>query len=43
MANRKGLKPIYWDQANQMFIWKTGRLIDPDNQRVLTGGAALPP
>ncbi len=42
-ANSKGLKPIYWDQADQMFTWSTGALIDPDNKRVLTGGAALPP
>lgn len=42
-ANRKGLKPIYWDQADQMFKWRTGALIDPDNKRVLTGGPALPP
>jgi hypothetical protein len=42
-ANRKGLKPIYWDLAGQMFDWKTGSVVDADNVRVLTGGAALPP
>ena len=42
-ANRKGLKPIYWDIAGQMFDWTTGAVTDRDNLRVLTGGAALPP
>jgi aryl-phospho-beta-D-glucosidase BglC (GH1 family) len=42
-ANRKGLKPIYWDIAGQQFDWTTGALLDPDNKRALTGGAALPP
>jgi len=43
VANSKGLKPIYWDVAGQMFDWTTGALVDSDNKRVLTGGAALPP
>jgi endoglucanase len=42
-ANRKGLKPIYWDQAGQMFNWSTGAMVDSDNAQALTGGAALPP
>ena len=42
-ANAKGLKPIYWDIAGLMFDWTTGGLVDPDNKRALTGGAALPP
>jgi hypothetical protein len=40
VANRKGLKPIYWDIAGQMFDWRTGAVVDPDNVRALTGGAA---
>ena len=43
IANAKGLKPIYWDIAGQMFNWSTGAVTDRDNLRVLTGGAALPP
>lgn len=42
-ANSKGLKPIYWDIAGQMFNWSTGAITDLDNLRALTGGAALPP
>ena len=42
-ANSKGLKPIYWDIAGQMFDWTTGAITDADNKKVLTGGAALPP
>jgi len=42
-ANARGLKPIYWDIAGQMFDWTTGAVVDPDNKRALTGGAALPP
>ncbi len=42
-ANSRGLKPIYWDIAGQMFDWNTGAVTDPDNLRVLLGGAALPP
>lgn len=42
-ANSKGLKPIYWDIAGQMFDWTTGATTDADNLRTLVGGAALPP
>lgn len=42
-ANSRGLKPIYWDIAGQMFDWTTGAVIDPDNVKALTGGAALRP
>lgn len=42
-ANTKGLKPIYWDLAGQMFDWTTGSVVDADNLRALTGGAALLP
>ncbi|HEY8995750.1 MAG TPA: cellulase family glycosylhydrolase [Lacunisphaera sp.] len=42
-ANSKGLKPIYWDIAGQAFDWNTGAVLDADNVRALTGGAALPP
>ncbi len=42
-ANARGIKPVYWDIAGQMFDWKTGKVTDRDNLRVLTGGAALPP
>lgn len=42
-ANSRGLKPIYWDIAGQMFNWTTGAVTDRDNLRVLVGGAALPP
>jgi hypothetical protein len=42
-ANRNGLKPIYWDTPGQQFDWTTGALLDPDNNRALTGGAALLP
>ena len=41
-ANSKGLKPIYWDLAGQMFDWNTGSVVDADNKRALTGGSALP-
>jgi hypothetical protein len=47
-ANRHGLKPCYWDAggtgSNTMWLFDrtTGALIDPDNARALTGGAALP-
>ncbi|MDQ8202193.1 cellulase family glycosylhydrolase [Pelagicoccus sp. SDUM812003] len=42
-ANSHGLKPIYWDIHGLMFDWETGALVDQDNARALTGGAALPP
>ncbi|PTY07108.1 hypothetical protein DB347_07280 [Opitutaceae bacterium EW11] len=42
-AAAKGLKPIYWDIASQMFDWTSGAVTDQDNLRALTGGAALPP
>jgi endoglucanase len=42
-ANSRGIRPIYWDIAGQMFNWTTGALVDPDNERALTGGAALLP
>ena len=42
-ANGKGLKPIYWNIPGETFDWSTGSLLDPDNARALTGGAALPP
>lgn len=42
-AHSKGLRPIYWDTQSQTFDWTTGAVLDPDNQRALTGGAALPP
>lgn len=42
-ANSKGLKPIYWDISGQTFDWTTGAVLDADNVRALTGGAALPP
>ena len=48
-ANSKGLKPVYWDagglDSNTMWLFdrSTAVLIDPDNARALTGGAALPP
>lgn len=42
-ANSKGLKPIYWDIAGQMFNWSTGAVTDAANKNALTGGAALPP
>jgi len=42
-ANSKGLKPIYWDIAGEMFDWTTGATTDADNKTALTGGAALPP
>ncbi len=42
-ANRHGLKPIYWDINGLMFDWETGALLNQDNARALTGGAALPP
>jgi aryl-phospho-beta-D-glucosidase BglC (GH1 family) len=43
LANRKGLKPIYWDTPDQMFNWTTGAILDAENLRALAGGAALPP
>jgi endoglucanase len=43
VANSKGLKPIYWDIAGQMFDWNTGAITDSANETALTGGAALPP
>lgn len=42
-ANRRGIKPIYWETPGNMFDWTTGALNEPDNLRALTGGAALPP
>jgi hypothetical protein len=42
-ANSRGIRPIYWDIAGQMFNWNTGATVDADTKRVLTGGAALPP
>ena len=42
-ANNHGLKPINWDIAGLMFDWQTGALVDQDNARALTDGAALPP
>ncbi len=43
-ANKLGLKPIFWDTAGtNTFDWTTGAVLDGDNQRALTGGAALPP
>ena len=42
-ANSRGIRPIYWDIAGQMFNWNTGAVVDADTKRVLTGGAALPP
>jgi aryl-phospho-beta-D-glucosidase BglC (GH1 family) len=42
-ANSKGLKPIYWDIAGEMFDWTSGAITDADNKTALTGGTALPP
>ena len=50
-ANAAGLKPIYWDAggtgSNTMWLFDRGNsaapVIDQDNARALTGGAALPP
>jgi endoglucanase len=48
-ANALGLKPIWWDAggtgSNTMWLFdrSTAAVIDPDNLRALTGGAALPP
>ncbi len=48
-ANALGLKPIYWDAggtgSNTMWLFDrtTAAVIDQDNLRALTGGAALPP
>jgi len=48
-ANSLGLKPIWWDagglETNTMLLFNrsTAAIIDPDNIRALTGGAALPP
>jgi endoglucanase len=48
-ANARGLKPIWWDAggtgSNTMWLFDrtTGAIIDQDNLRALTGGAALPP
>jgi aryl-phospho-beta-D-glucosidase BglC (GH1 family) len=47
-ANALGLKPIWWDAGgtgrNTMWLFdrSTAAVIDPDNIRALTGGAALP-
>lgn len=41
-ANSRGIKPIYWDTPGHTFDWSTGALLDADNKRALTGGAALP-
>lgn len=42
-ANSRGIKPIYWDIAGQLFDWTTGAVTDQDNKNALTGGAELPP
>jgi aryl-phospho-beta-D-glucosidase BglC (GH1 family) len=48
-ANALGLKPMWWDAggtgSNTMWLFdrSTAAVIDPDNLRALTGGAALPP
>jgi aryl-phospho-beta-D-glucosidase BglC (GH1 family) len=43
-ANKRGLKPIFWDTpSTNTFDWTTGAVLDVDNKRALTGGAALPP
>jgi endoglucanase len=48
-ANALGLKPIWWDAggtgSNTMWLFdrSTAAMIDSDNVRALTGGAALPP
>lgn len=48
-ANALGLKPIWWDAggtgSNTMWLFdrSTATVIDLDNLRALTGGAALPP
>jgi endoglucanase len=47
-GNALGLKPIWWDAggtgSNTMWLFdrSTAAMIDPDNIRALTGGAALP-
>ncbi|HVU22824.1 MAG TPA: glycoside hydrolase family 5 protein [Opitutus sp.] len=44
-AQRHGLAPFYWDTpgTGEIFNWTTGAVVDPDNARALTGGAALAP
>ncbi|HLP08785.1 MAG TPA: cellulase family glycosylhydrolase [Opitutaceae bacterium] len=48
-ANSLGIKPIWWDAggtgSNTMWLFdrNTAAVIDRDNIRALTGGAALPP
>jgi len=42
-ANTRGIKPIYWTVPGELFDWSTGTLLDVDNCRALTGGAAVPP
>ena len=42
-ANSMGIKPIYWDTPGGFFDWSTGAVLDPDNVRATTGGAAVPP
>lgn len=48
-ANALGIKPIWWDAggtgSNTMWLFDrtTAAMIDQDNARALTGGAALPP
>jgi endoglucanase len=43
IANSMGIKPVYWDTPGGFFDWTTGAVLDPDNVRATTGGAAVPP
>jgi aryl-phospho-beta-D-glucosidase BglC (GH1 family) len=42
-AHRLGMSPFFWDTPQSMFDFKTGKLLDPDTARALTGGPALAP